>query len=50
MEIESVNTVKNKKGLFSALIRGPSVPIHAKLMVAFVLVIVLILVLILAFY
>jgi two-component system NtrC family sensor kinase len=42
MEIESVDTAKNKKGLFSALFRGPSVPIHAKLMVAFVLVIVLI--------
>jgi len=42
METESVDTIKRKKGLISALFRGPSVPIHAKLMVAFVLVIVLI--------
>jgi len=42
MDIESAETKKQQKGLFTAFFRGNTVPIHAKLMVAFVLIIVLI--------
>jgi len=41
MDTKSVDTTKKRKGLFEALFRGATVPIHAKLMVAFVLLIVL---------
>ena len=42
MQEKPVNFNQQKKGLFAALYRGATVPIHAKLMIAFVLMIVLV--------
>ena len=41
MDTETVDTTQKRKGLFTAIFRGATVPIHAKLMVAFVLLIVM---------
>lgn len=41
MDMQSSDTKPKRKGLFAALYRGATVPIHAKLMVAFVLIIIL---------